>query len=176
MSETDFHDYWVNIHAKNFASKIKQIRRYMICTRVDCAGANVPPVWSGCAEIWLSNEQEQLESLQSDEFLNGARIDEPKWAAFWNTLVLDTEDKWMLEIPRKVNRDGIKLVGLIKRRAGMPVAKFREIWFDSLAVAEKVLASKGYRHVQARLAEISVPQYLCSTVMKEHWNTLDHRP
>ena len=56
-------------------------------------GADEPqqPLWNAFAEIWLDNEQEQLASLQSPEFLEGARIDEPRWAAFWNTLVLDCD-------------------------------------------------------------------------------------
>lgn len=74
LSEKKFHPYWINVHARNYASKIKQIRRYMICTRVDCKGVTNPPVWNGCAEIWLANEQEQLASLQSEEFLEGAII------------------------------------------------------------------------------------------------------
>ena len=74
MSEAAFHRYWIDVHAKDYASKIKQIKRYMICTRIDCAGVSEPPVWNGCAEIWLENEKEQLESLQSDEFLNGSSL------------------------------------------------------------------------------------------------------
>jgi EthD domain len=28
MSEKDFQDYWVNVHAVNYASKIPQIKKY----------------------------------------------------------------------------------------------------------------------------------------------------
>ena len=51
--------------------------------RARCHGETGDPLWSGVAEIWLANEEEQLASLQTPEFLKGARADEPKWAAFW---------------------------------------------------------------------------------------------
>lgn len=126
MTEKEFHSYWINIHAQKYASKIKQIRRYMVCTRVDCKYVTTPPVWNGCAEIWLENEKEQLASLQSKEFLEGARMDEPKWAAFWNTLVLDTDARFILEGALPVEPpNGVKLVTLIKRKWGMSVEAFR---------------------------------------------------
>ena len=140
----------------------------------------------------------------------GARLDEPKWAAFWNTLVLDTDANWVREVPCQGEGQGVKLIGLIKRREGMPVDEFREIWsryyapvlldvegvkgylqcttrdgwyalgepkfdalhqiwLDSPTAAEQVLNSNGYCHAQAHLAEISVPRYLYTTVMREHW-------
>nr|VFK34452.1 MAG: Methylmuconolactone methyl-isomerase [Candidatus Kentron sp. MB]VFK76763.1 MAG: Methylmuconolactone methyl-isomerase [Candidatus Kentron sp. MB] len=134
MTEEAFHRYWIEVHARDYASKIKQIRRYLIGTRVACEGVTEPPVWHGCAEIWIENEQEQLASLQSEEFLEGARKDEPNWAAFWNTLVLDTDARFIPDAARSPEKvDGVKLVTLIKRRGGLPVADFRTRWAEFYA-------------------------------------------
>ena len=78
MTDSEFQDYWVNVHAVQYASKIKQIKKYLIDTTIESAVPQNSP-YRGVAEIWLENEQEQLESLQSTEFLQGARLDEPKW-------------------------------------------------------------------------------------------------
>ncbi len=134
MTEEEFHRYWLNVHAIQYASKIKQIRRYMIDTRVPCRGVTDPPKWNGIAEIWLENEEEQLASLQSKEFLEGARIDEPRWAAFWNTLVLDTDAHVVLDGPPQTKSPAwVKLVVLLKRKWGMPVEEFRSRLADSYA-------------------------------------------
>ena len=55
MSEAEFQRYWLEVHAIQYASKIPQIRRYMIDTRIP-QGADDEPLWSGVAEIWLANE------------------------------------------------------------------------------------------------------------------------
>jgi uncharacterized protein (TIGR02118 family) len=132
LSEAEFHTYWREVHA-GFVIKIPQIRRYRIDTRILCAGVSDPPVWNGCAEIWLSNEEEQLASLQSDAFIHGARIDEPNWAAFWNTLALDTDSKVMRDDPSGGARTGVKLITLIKRRWGDSVPQFRRRWAECYA-------------------------------------------
>ena len=126
MSEEDFLRYWVEVHAVRYASKISQIHRYLIDTRIPMPGEKGEPVFSGIAEIWMENEREELESLQSKEFLDGARRDEPRWAAFWKTLGLDTNTHVLLgeEEPRP-RPHGVKLVTLYKRAAGMQLSDFR---------------------------------------------------
>jgi len=127
MSEEEFHKYWLEVHAVQYASKIPQIRKYLIDTRVPTPADDGEPKWSGVAEIWLANEEEQLASLQSDEFLTGARLDEPRWAAFWRTVVLDTDAHELLAPPRQpAAAGGVKLIRLVKRRAGMSLAGFRQ--------------------------------------------------
>jgi uncharacterized protein (TIGR02118 family) len=129
MTEREFQDYWLNVHAVEYASKIPQIRKYLIDKRIPFPGEDpgAEPLWSGVAEIWLANEQEQLASLQTDEFLNGARLDEPKWAAFWRTVVLDTEAHVLREGPEPTAEPGwVKMIMLVKRREGLPLEEFRE--------------------------------------------------
>lgn len=127
MSEAEFQRYWLEVHAVQYASKIPQIRKYKIDTRVPFGAEDGEPKWSGVAEIWLANGEEQLASLQTEEFLQGARLDEPKWAAFWRTVVLDTDAHELLADPELDARpSGVKMMMLVKRREGLPLAEFRE--------------------------------------------------
>ncbi|MBB4908437.1 EthD domain-containing protein [Actinophytocola algeriensis] len=123
MTEREFQDYWLDVHAVEYASKIPQIRKYLIDKRIPFPGEDpgAEPLWSGVAEIWLENVEEQLASLQTDEFLQGARLDEPKWAAFWRTVVLDT---FAHEV--RPGTGGVKMIVLAKRREGLPLKEFRE--------------------------------------------------
>ncbi|PQO41198.1 EthD family reductase [Blastopirellula marina] len=127
MSEAEFQHYWVHVHSPNFASKIPQIRRYLVDTRVPLAGERGEPLFSGIAEIWLENEEQQLASLQTPEFLEGARRDEPNWAAFWGTVVLDTNTDVLLPGPTlTAYPTWIKLVVLLKRREDLALPEFRQ--------------------------------------------------
>ena|SRR5215475_4213182 len=127
MSEEEFQRYWVEVHAVEYASKIKQIKRYMIDTRLPFGPDEGEPTWSGVAEIWLENEAEQLASLQSEEFLQGARLDEPNWAAFWRTVVLDADAHVLREGPPLTpHPTWVKLILLVKRAEGMPLGEFRQ--------------------------------------------------
>lgn len=125
MSEADFHRYWVEQHAVRFAAKIPQIRKYAVDTTLAVNGIG-EPLWNGIAEIWLKNEEEQLASLQTPEFLQGARLDEPNWAAFWRTVVLDTDTETVVKgAPENSVQPGVKLVLLAKRREGTGTEEFR---------------------------------------------------
>jgi uncharacterized protein (TIGR02118 family) len=144
MSEEEFQRYWVHEHAVKYAGKIPQIRRYMVCTRVAADNPHRQLPFSGVAEIWLDNEKEQLESLQTPEFLQGARLDEPRWAAFWATLVLDTDAHVLMEGPPLTpDPTWTKLYLLLKRKPGMPLDEFRQYALQSHA--PKVLALPGLR-------------------------------
>lgn len=134
MSEEEFQNYWVNFHAVYYASNIPQIQRYLIDTRIPFGEKPEDPLFSGVAEIWLENEAEQLASLQSKEFLAGARLDEPNWAAFWRTVVLDTNTHILLEGPPLAEKSTmVKLLLLVKRKAGMPLEEFRLKMLESHA-------------------------------------------
>lgn len=122
MSEAEFQDYWLNVHAVRYAVKIPQIAKYRLAMRVPCS-IDRTPIWSGCAEIWLRNDAEQIASLQTPEFLQGARLDEPNWAAFWMTAVLDCETQTVLDGPAA--QDGVKLLVLSKRNLSQDVATYR---------------------------------------------------
>jgi hypothetical protein len=144
MTETEFQRYWVEEHAVKYASKIPQIRKYLVDTRIAQRGESGDPLWCGVAEIWLANEKEQLESLQSKEFLQGARLDEPNWAAFWRTLVLDTTAHELLPGPPEARDDGVaKLLVLSKRKEGLPLDGFRSYCLGTHAA--KVMQLPGLR-------------------------------
>ena len=125
MTEEEFHRYWLDEHAVRYASKIPQIKKYAVDTRLALPGDG-EPLWSGVAEIWLENEEEQLASLQTPEFLQGARLDEPNWAAFWRTVVLDTDTEVVLQgRPENEAQPGVKVIVLGKRREGLSRDEFR---------------------------------------------------
>jgi uncharacterized protein (TIGR02118 family) len=147
MTEAEFQRYWLEVHAVQFASKIPQIRRYLIDTRIALPGESGDPLWCGVAEIWLMNEKEQIESLQSKEFLEGARRDEPNWAAFWRTVGLDTTAHELLAGPPE-SRDSsmVKLLVLSKRKEGLPLEGFRSYCLG--AHASKVAELPGLRRYQ----------------------------
>ena len=134
MTEQEFQDYWLHVHAVKYASKISQIRRYKVDTRIALSDDPPDPLFSGIAEIWLQNEQEQLESLQSPEFLQGARADEPNWAAFWATIALDTDTHCIFEDPKRIHDEGgIKLVTVFKRKPGMSLEAYRRYCIETQA-------------------------------------------
>lgn len=142
MNEEEFQDYWLKVHAIEFASKITQIKKYKIDRRIPLELENDQPLWHGVAEIWLNNEEEQLASLQSEEFVQGARIDETKWAAFWQTVVLDTTTHELLKgTPETRDSSAIKMLILVKRKEGMPLTEFHQYSLENHAL--KVLKIPG---------------------------------
>jgi hypothetical protein len=151
LSTAEFQDYWVHVHAVKFASRIPQIRRYLIDTRIEFAGdVGSPPLpHQGIAEIWLENEQEQLASLQTEEFLHGARADEPNWAAFWLSIVIDTTAHEVLS--GDAPPDGVKITTLLKRRPGLPLADYREASLTAYApVANGLPGLRRHLHCHTR--------------------------
>lgn len=143
MSEQEFQRYWVEEHAVRYAAKIPQIKRYCVDTRIPRPGDEEDPLWSGVAEIWLRNEQDQLASLQTPEFLEGARLDEPRWAAFWRTVVLDTDAHVI--VPGGGEPPATKVMVLVKRREGLPLAEFRaESLTRHAPLAEKIPGLRRY--------------------------------
>jgi hypothetical protein len=129
LTNDEFTDYWVNTHAVTYASKIPQIKRYLIDTRIPFDTDQGMPALphQGIAEIWLDNEQDQLASLQTPEFLEGARKDEPTWAAFWLTIVIDTTAYELVPGPAlDAKPTWVKLTRLLKRKPGMSLPEYRE--------------------------------------------------
>ncbi|MGW5646083.1 EthD domain-containing protein [Saccharopolyspora sp. NPDC003752] len=146
MSEQDFQDYWIDVHAVEYASKIPQIKQYIVDRRVDSA-VDEPggPLFSGVAEMWVESEADQLAAVQSPEYVNGAREDEPRWAAFWQTLALDTDAHVLRPGQEYVAgpTDRVKLMVLVKRRSGMDLEYFRRYSLDTHA--PKLLGIPGLR-------------------------------
>ncbi len=151
LSDKEFCDYWVHTHAVDYAAKIPQICRYAVDTPVRLGLDETEPAehtephehhghhhepprpapWTAVAEIWLRSEADQLASLQSPEFVDGARRDEPRWAAFWQTLALDTDAHlWPGSQPLAADRDWVKVFWLGKRREGVPLTTARRYALD----------------------------------------------
>ena len=146
MTEQEFQDYWINVHAVKYASKIPQIKQYSVSARLPFGDESKEPLWSGLADIWLENDADQIASLMSPELIDGARRDEPNWAAFWRTVVVDTEAHILKDGGGlDAVKDGVKLVALIKRKPGMTVEEFRRHAIDVHAPMD--LALPGIRRL-----------------------------
>ena len=146
LTEAEFQRYWLEVHAVRYASKIKQIKKYKIDTRINGHGeAEKEPRFSGIAEIWIKDEKDQIESLQSPEFLEGARGDEPRWAAIWKTFVLDTDEHALGELRPQTER-AVKLVTLYRRKEGLSVDGYRK--YVNSAYADRTLAIPGLLQAQ----------------------------
>jgi EthD domain len=152
LTAIEFQDYWTKVHAVKFASKIPQVKQYLIDTRIPFSGDVGSPhlPHQGIAEIWLENETDQLASLATPEFLDGARADEPNWAAFWLTFVLDTTAYELLPAPLPSVQEppGVKLTLLRKRRPGLGLQEYRDRSLESYAAAVATLPGLR-RHLQA---------------------------
>lgn len=166
MSENKFQDYWVNIHAVQYACKIPQIRRYLINTRIAFGHEPDDPLYSGVAEIWLKNEKEQIDSLQSDEFIHGARADEPNWAAFWRTIALDTNAHVIMKgQPPSRDSSMVKLFILVKRKEGIPLNVFRKYSLDVHApMAMKLPGLRQYYQCHVRDSAYAIGESILDCV------------
>jgi EthD domain-containing protein len=147
LSAQAFQSYWVNFHAVDYAAKIPQIRRYLVATREKVEAPRQMPFFEGVAEIWLQNDEEQIASMQTNEFLHGAREDEPRWAAFWQTFVLDTESQVVKEAggPR---REFVNAYVLVKRKPNVEL--------DAFAVALKKQASEAVANPAMRRCTVGL--------------------
>ncbi len=122
-----FISYWRHFHAVDFAAKIPQIKQYLVASRVPLNTGRDLPDFEGAAEIWLKDDAEQLASLQTPEFLHGARADEPRWAAYWLTLGIDTDPVVLQDYAGPAPwPEFTKLYVLLKRRPELSLATFRE--------------------------------------------------
>lgn len=142
LSAQAFASYWLNFHAPDYAAKIPQIRRYLVGTPLGLDTGRDVPDFAGAAEIWL-REDEQIASLQSPEFLLGARADEPRWAAYWQTLALDTDAVVLTGEPEPPAGGGLaKLYCLLKRAPELSRAAFREC-----LLADRAGGVRAQRHL-----------------------------
>ena len=162
LSEEEFQTYWVERHAVDFAQKIPQIRKYLIDTRIR---SDDEGVFGGVAEIWLEDEESQLASLQTREFLEGARPDEPKWAAYWQSIALDTDSTEMLNVNDQVSHNEVvKLLVLLKRRQGVSRDEFKT-HLKGLRHLDDIKKTKVLRylqcHVRAAGYSLGEPRFDC---------------
>jgi hypothetical protein len=123
LSAEAFQSYWVNFHAVDFAVKIPQIKRYLVATREQVDAPRQVDFFEGIAEIWLQNDADQIASMQTPEFLKGAREDEPRWAAFWQSFVLDTEST-VLKESNGHTTEFVNAYVLLKRKPQTELAEF----------------------------------------------------
>ena len=124
MSEQEFFTYWKQVHAVRYGSKIRQAKGYLINTRVPCVPFQGEPPFQGVAEVWIESLEDELAFAQSKEYLEGSRLDEPNFLAWWQMFALDTTDDVFVEPPAG-DWGGVKLFVVWKRKPGMSLEEFR---------------------------------------------------
>lgn len=124
MSEDDFFTYWKEVHAERYGRKIKQVKGYLINTRVPFALQQQEPPFQGVAEVWIESVEDELAFAQSKEYLEGSRLDEPNFLAWWQMFALDTTDHVVVE-PPPGDWPGVKVFVVSKRKPGMSLEEFR---------------------------------------------------
>lgn len=150
LSAEAFQSYWINFHAKDYAAKISQIKQYLVATHIPINMERSAPFFEGVAEIWLKDDKEQLLSLQSPEFLQGARIDEPRWAAFWQTFVHDADSVNIKESAQELT-EYCKLYVFLKRQSGIHVFDFKTSLIEKHApIVSELPTLKEYKIALAR--------------------------
>ena len=152
MSEQEFFRYWKEVHAVKYGAKIRQVKGYLICARVPFGSGPEDPLVHGVAEVWIENEADELAFARSTEYIEGSRLDEPNFLAFWRMFALDTTDHVIKNGPQPTDWTGVKLFVLAKRKPGMSREDFRR---HSLQVhAPRVTGLPGLgRYVQCHVNE-----------------------
>jgi len=142
MSEHEFFTYWKDVHAVKYGKQIPQVRGYLINTHVPFGEEPADRPFQGTAEVWIENAEDELAFAQSKEYLQGSRLDEPNFLAWWAMFALDTTDSVVIE-PPKAPRSGVKVVTVNKRKPGMPLDEFRT--YSREVHAPKVAKIPGLR-------------------------------
>jgi uncharacterized protein (TIGR02118 family) len=124
MPEHDFFKYWKEVHAERYGRKIKQAKGYLINTRVPDGPQVGDSPFQGVAEVWIESVEDELAFAQSKEYLEGSRLDEPNFLAWWQMFALDTEDHVVVEPPAG-DWPGVKVFVVAKRKPGMSLDEFR---------------------------------------------------
>lgn len=124
MSEHEFFTYWKDVHAVKYGKKIPQVRGYVINTHVPFGDEPADRPFQGVAEVWIENGEDELAFAQSKEYLQGSRLDEPNFLAWWAMFALDTTDT-VVVAPPSGPWPGVKVIVASKRKPGMSVDELR---------------------------------------------------
>lgn len=144
MSEQEFFAYWKEVHAERYGRKIPQAKGYLINTRVPFGPDQGDPPFHGVAEVWIESAEDELAFAQSPEYLQGSRLDEPNFLAWWQMFALDTTDQVVVPPPAG-DWPGVKVFAAMKRKPGMSLDDFRAYYRDIHAPrAATVPGVRGY--------------------------------
>lgn len=144
MSEQEFFSYWKDVHAERYGKQIPQVRGYLINTHVPFGPSEPTDIFQGTAEVWIESVEDELAFAQSKEYLQGSRLDEPNFLAWWQMFALDTTDQVILSAPSRSEAwPGVKVVVVAKRKPGLPLDEFRT--YSREVHAPKVAKLPGLR-------------------------------
>jgi uncharacterized protein (TIGR02118 family) len=144
MSEQELFSYWKDVHAERYGKKIPQVRGYLINSHVPFGSDETADLFQGTAEVWIEHVEDALAFAQSKEYLEGSRVDEPNFLAWWQMVVLDTTDHEILAAPpRDVAWPGVKMIVVVKRKPGLSLEELRR--YSVEAHGPKVAMLPGLR-------------------------------
>ncbi|MDZ7991674.1 MAG: EthD domain-containing protein [Nostoc sp. EfeVER01] len=132
ITEEEFQRHWKENHVP-LAIKMPHLKPYLISFKIPFLEDQGNDLFSGgVSESWFENENAMLEAIQSKEYIQGARPDEPNFVAFWQIFVLDTKDYVLKEKDAlKQESSLVKMFILLKRKPGMSLAEFRQYWLET---------------------------------------------
>jgi uncharacterized protein (TIGR02118 family) len=173
MSEQDFFTYWKEVHAERYGRKIVQAKGYQINTRVPFGPDQGAPLFQGVSELWFDSDQDALAYLQSPEYLQGVRPDEPNFLTWFGVVTIDTADRVVVE-PPGVEWDGVKVFVLTKRKPGLSVEEY--LRYGREVYAPKITRLPGLRgYVQSSVPDsaYAVGEPLLDTVSTLWFDSTD---
>jgi len=129
LSRQECQRHWRGIHAP-LAQRIPGIRRY-VQSHVFSAQEEEPP-YDGVAEIWVDDEPAATAIFQTQEYREGAYVDEPNFVDVKQVVRLRTEDHVMLAgAPIGKDERLIKRLSFLKRKSGMSKEEFFRYWREA---------------------------------------------
>ncbi len=134
ISDEQFHKHWEEVHAP-LAQQIRALRRYVQAHRLpeSVPGFDEHP-YEGIAEIWFDDLDAVTRLGEDPDYVNGALPDEPNFLDQSKLRFLATREEVVIPGP-ELDRDAqtVKMMFLLKRKAGMSVADFQRYWLEEHA-------------------------------------------
>jgi uncharacterized protein (TIGR02118 family) len=158
LTRQQFRDHWLHKHAP-LASELMTLQGYIQAHVLDENISGFPSSpYDGIVEIWFADLQTAFGFPDDPGYINGLKQDEANFLDVGNMGVFFTHEHILMHC----NPGGIKLMFLVKRKAGMEVADFHHYWLNQHArLVDKTPHLSGYRqyHTVEEMYENGEPLY-----------------
>jgi uncharacterized protein (TIGR02118 family) len=133
LTRKQYLHHWQEVHAP-LAQRISCFRRYVQSHCLPEDMPDTPPApYDGVAEVWFDDLQTALSLGENPEYLEGAYLDEPNFAAPNAPFLLAIENVVVPGPELEKDTDGVKAIVLAKRKPGLSVEEFQAYWRDTHA-------------------------------------------
>jgi len=126
MAVQDFQTYWRTTHA-GIVAKLPGVCRYVQSHTLVSGYRKGEPVYDGIAELWYDDPETMRAAGKTPEY-QAVRGDEPNFIDVASMGTIVTEEHVIKEGP--IRPDGVKNVGFVTRKPGMPIDEFRRYWLQ----------------------------------------------